>query len=659
MNRSLRTRLAVLVLTALVCITAVLVIVLVHGDARQVERERAALLVQGLTIGQAAIADELLVEDYAKARGFLATLALDPQVRFAALVDEDDRIIVHVGRRHENKRLEEVLPADALPLVARVRARLTAEVRRISNGELIAMSPVALSGNGVRLRSGRVGLLILCSGDRAALARAYARTGVEVTAITLIVLVLLLLIYFVLERDVSRPLERFMAVIARLRAGDLGARVARSGDDEFGRLARAFDDALDTIERQTAEITTSEARLRRTNELAGVVKLEWDLVQRTLDVPARLWEMLGRPPPPGPLAMDAFTALVDPADRERFANCLERTLSAGHAFAEQCRMCSADGATVWLQIQGDIETDMDGKPLRLLALAQDVSARKAAEQRQADLTTQLHMAQKLEAVGLLSNGIAHDFNNILAAVIGFVRLGRRSKDADSAQPIGDYLDEIEAAAMRGRELVTQLVTFSQGQPGASRALDLNGVVGEVTQLLEPLLPGDVTLTFSRAPGLPQVLADAVSAQQITLNLCLNARDAQPRGGRIDVALRPLDVDDVRCDSCHQRFAGRFVELAVSDAGEGIPQHMLARIFDPFFTTKRDGEPLDAASPAGSGLGLSVVHGAIHQVGGHVTVSSEPGRGTRFAVCFPRDAAGAAPAPAAAPGATASPAIHDS
>lgn len=655
MTRSLRSRLAALVLTALVCITAVLVIVLVRGDARQVERERAALLVQGLTIGQAAIADDLLVEDYARARGFLATLALDPQVRFAALVDDDDRIIVHVGRRHENKRLEDVLPADALPLVARVRARLTAEVRRISNGELIAMSPVALGGNGVRLRSGRVGLLIMCSGDRAALARAYARTAVEVSAITLIVLVLLLLIYFVLERDVSRPLERFMSVIARLREGDLGARVARQQDDEFGRLARAFDDALDTIERQTAAITTSEARLRRTNELVGVVNLEWDLVQRTLDVPARLWDMLGRPVPSGPLAMDAFTALVDPVDRERFAECLEQTLSAGRAFAEEFRMCTADGATVWLQVQGDIETDANGKPLRLLALAQDVSARKIAEQRQAELTAQLHMAQKLEAVGLLSNGIAHDFNNILAAVIGFVRLGRRNKGAGDAQAIDEYLDEIEAAAMRGRELVAQLVTFSQGQPGGSRVLDLNGVVGEVMRLLKPLLPADVMLTFTHAPDLPLVVADAVSAQQIALNLCLNARDAQPHGGHIDVSLKPLDVDEMRCDSCLQRFSGRFVELAVSDHGDGIPPPMMARIFDPFFTTKRDGAPLDAASPAGSGLGLSVVHGAIHQVGGHVTVRSEAGRGTRFAVCFPCHGKAA---PAARAGAAASPALNE-
>ncbi len=655
MTRSLRSRLAALVLTALVCISAVLVIVLVRGDARQVERERAALLVQGLTIGQAAIADDLLVEDYARARGFLATLALDPQVRFAALVDDDDRIIVHVGRRHENKRLDEVLPADALPLVARVRARLTAEVRRISNGELIAMSPVALGGNGVRLRSGRVGLLILCSGDRAALAQAYARTAVEVSAITLIVLVLLLLIYFVLERDVSRPLERFMSVIARLREGDLGARVARRQDDEFGRLARAFDDALDTIERQTAAITTSEVRLRRTNELVGVVNLEWDLVQRTLDVPERLWGMLGRRAPPGPLAMDAFTALVDPADRGRFADCLEQTLSAGRAFAEEFRMSTADGATVWLQVQGDIETDAEGKPLRLLALAQDVSARKAAEQRQAELTAQLHVAQKLEAVGLLSNGIAHDFNNILAAVIGFVRLARRNRNGGHQQAIDDYLDEIEAAALRGRDLVAQLVTFSQGQPGAARELDLNSVVDEVMRLLKPLLPSDVMLTFTRAPGLPLVIADAVSAQQIALNLCLNARDAQPHGGRIEVSLKPLDVDGMRCDSCHQRFSGQFVELVVSDDGDGIPPSMMARIFDPFFTTKREGESLDAASPAGSGLGLSVVHGAIHQVGGHVTVRSEAGRGTRFAIWFPCHGTAA---PATRAGTAVSPALHD-
>ncbi|MEQ8659470.1 MAG: PAS domain-containing protein, partial [Gammaproteobacteria bacterium] len=455
MSLSLRTRLAVLVLLALVAITTVLVIVLVRGEVREVARERAALLAHGLTVGQTAIADDLLTENYADVRNMLGTMALDPEVRFAALIDEHDRVLIDIGRKHEGKSLAAVLPQDALVLVARVRARLTAEVRRISNGELIAMSPVALGRNNGDLRNGRVGLLVLCAGDRVALAQAYERSALEIAAITFIVLVLLALIYLVLSRDVARPLGRFTSVIGDLREGRLEARVGPLKGAEFGRLARAFDDALDTIARQTREIVTSEARLRRTNELAGVIDLEWDLVRRELVVPPRLWQLLGRPPQALPLAMDAFTTLVHADDRARFAACLARTRTAGQPFADEFRMDTPGEAAVWLRIQGDIETAAEGTPLRLLALAQDVSARKRAEQRQGELVAQLHAAQKLEAIGLLSGGIAHDFNNILAAIIGFIRLTRRQQRYADDALLGSYLDEMEAAGLRGRELVAQ------------------------------------------------------------------------------------------------------------------------------------------------------------------------------------------------------------
>ncbi|MEQ8496232.1 MAG: ATP-binding protein, partial [Gammaproteobacteria bacterium] len=607
-------------------------------------------------VGQTAIADDVLAGNLADVRSLLATLALDREVRFAALVDEHDHVLIDVGRRHEGKALAAVLPPDAMALVARVRERLSAEVRRIGNGELIAMSPVALGRTNGSLRSGRIGLLVLCAGDRIALGQAYQRTALEVVAVTLIVLVLLALMYLVLARDVTRPLGRFMAVITRLREGELGARVGGLSGAEFGRLAQAFDAALDTVERQTRDIVLSETRLRRTNELAGVIDLEWDLVRRELIVPHGLWALLGRTPLPAPLAMDAFTGLVHADDRARFATCLERTLADGDPFADEFRMETAHGQNVWLRIQGALESNADGTARRLLALAQDVSARKRAEQRQEELTVQLHTAQKLEAIGLLSGGIAHDFNNILAAIIGFARLTRRQPSYAEDVRLVSYLDEMEAAAERGRELVTQLLTFSQDQPGVPEPLELAAVVDDVTRLLQPLLSAQIALSFTAEPDLPLVPADATSARQIVMNLCLNARDAQPAGGHIGVSLARSTVEDERCASCQQRFGGEFVVLAVSDAGPGITKPVLARIFDPFFTTKRDGDTLHAVSAVvpdssgGSGLGLSVVHGAIHQLGGHVTVSTAAGGGTCFAVYFPCSAgAESAPLGAAANG----------
>ncbi|MEQ8662500.1 MAG: ATP-binding protein, partial [Gammaproteobacteria bacterium] len=184
---------------------------------------------------------------------------------------------------------------------------------------------------------------------------------------------------------------------------------------------------------------------------------------------------------------------------------------------------------------------------------------------------------------------------------------------------------------------------SQGRPGALQELALDVVVRDVARLLQPLMPADIVLSCRCASELPTISGDAVSAQQIVMNLCLNARDAQPRGGQVAVSLSHEVIAEARCASCHQRFGGAFVVLAVSDAGPGIDPQVVARIFDPFFTTKREADTTTTratlrGSEGGSGLGLSVVHGAIHQMGGHVTVGGADGGGTRFAVYFPCRAA---------------------
>jgi PAS domain S-box-containing protein len=262
----------------------------------------------------------------------------------------------------------------------------------------------------------------------------------------------------------------------------------------------------------------------------------------------------------------------------------------------------------------------------VLAIARNITGEKRAEAERRRFEAQLRQAQKMEAIGQLTGGIAHDFNNILASVMGYVVLAEeRVSDSGDARCAG-YLDEALASCRRARDLIQQMLTFSRGGRGEPRALSLAAVVREAMPMLRSALPSTLEIDVDVDESVPAVWMDEIQAHQVLLNLAINARDAMPEGGVLRISVARAELHDAVCTSCRAPVTGPVVELSVADSGKGIDPGLLERIFDPFFSTKAPGK--------GSGMGLSMVHGIVHEHGGHVIVESDWGKGARFRIVLP-------------------------
>ena len=253
------------------------------------------------------------------------------------------------------------------------------------------------------------------------------------------------------------------------------------------------------------------------------------------------------------------------------------------------------------------------------AMVTDITDKKRMENKL------LHQ-QKMESIGTMAGGIAHDFNNILTGVLGYASL---LKHRLQEQPeTKRFVEIIETSSLRAADLVRQLLAFSRGtQPEDLQVVYPNRVIRETAKLLESSLGKDVVLELDLNPHIPPIAANTTQVQQAILNLCLNARDAMPDGGKISIATAEVDLPGEML-SVYQDLAvepGRYVRIQVADNGIGIPQENLDKIFDPFFTTKEVGK--------GSGLGLAMVYGIVQNSRGYLLVESQVGKGTAFDLLF--------------------------
>jgi CheY-like chemotaxis protein len=231
----------------------------------------------------------------------------------------------------------------------------------------------------------------------------------------------------------------------------------------------------------------------------------------------------------------------------------------------------------------------------------------------------------MEAVGTLAGGIAHDFNNVLHGIIGYTELAQRTAGADSSlQP---DLQQVLAAAERGRQLVDRILAFSRRRDVERKPIRLDRSVTDALQLLRASLPATVEIRTHLDPQTPAVRADDTEIQQVVMNLATNAAHAMAdRGGVLEVDLAPLQVTAELASSRADLLPGLHARLCVSDQGRGIPPENLARVLEPFFTTKAVGE--------GTGLGLSMVHGIVTALGGAIGIESRVGSGTRVEILLP-------------------------
>ncbi|MFL6299528.1 MAG: ATP-binding protein, partial [Terriglobales bacterium] len=279
-----------------------------------------------------------------------------------------------------------------------------------------------------------------------------------------------------------------------------------------------------------------------------------------------------------------------------------------------------DGSSIVVRLSGRPVVNREGSVVSFEVMAENVTERRALEE-------QLRHAQKMEAIGRLAGGVAHDFNNLLMVIIGYTELLRENLPKDGDQR--GYADAVWNAGKKATLLTSQLLAFSRKQVISPRMLDLNAVLQEVDRMLPRLIGEDVQLSILQGAKLANVKADPGQMEQVIMNLCVNARDAMPRGGRLTIETANVKIDSDGARKIGASSAGDFVVLSVTDSGTGMDAQTQSRIFEPFFTTKEKGK--------GTGLGLATVYGIVKQSGGHITVESEPGKGARFDVYFPATA----------------------
>ena len=267
---------------------------------------------------------------------------------------------------------------------------------------------------------------------------------------------------------------------------------------------------------------------------------------------------------------------------------------------------------------------LDGVAVGRVWSFRDVTERK-------ELEAQLRQSQKLEAVGRLAGGVAHDFNNLLGVILGHSEL--LLEQPIGSGPVRRKVQEIQKAAERGSALTRQLLAFSRKQRLQVQIIDVNAIIAESGAMLRRLIGEDIELVTELEAGLGLIEADGGQIEQVIMNLAVNARDAMPQGGRLNIRTGNFEVDQAFALRHPPMKVGSYVQVVVSDTGTGIDVAIQPHIFEPFFTTKEIGK--------GTGLGLATVYGIVRQSGGTVWVHSEPNHGTVFEIYLPRTTATAA------------------
>jgi len=284
------------------------------------------------------------------------------------------------------------------------------------------------------------------------------------------------------------------------------------------------------------------------------------------------------------------------------------------------RIKHGESAYRHLHVFGGTTYDAEGLPLISVGGVRDVSAELALRRRVTELEAQLRAAQRGDVVGRLAGGIAHDFNNILTGILGCCEmLGDRLGASDAQRDV----EQIRAATLRAADLTRQLLAFGRRQALQRRAVAPAAVLRDVVSLLRRTLPENVEIQIdpSECPG--RVLVDVTQLHQVLTNLVVNAAQAMPDGGKIEISAAQVSLPE---SSAAQQRAGEYVRFAIDDTGPGVPAELQSRIFEPFFSTKAPGQ--------GSGLGLSVVQGIVEQHQGQIRLRSAALGGARFEVYLP-------------------------
>jgi PAS domain S-box-containing protein len=523
----------------------------------------------------------LLVLD---ARGTVLAASPDPQ-RFIGREFQDVPVVHDVLRRREG-----VIRAEGLTGIERLWS--FQPVPMASGRDLfvaLGFEPQSVFGEADRTAR-RMGLVLLLVAGATALA-----------------------LWLWARRVILRPLDVLTKATRRLREGHFASRAELDTPGELGELGRSFDEMADSLQAHARELGRSNQTLQAVLESSPVAVIALDLDRKvTMWPPAaeRLFgwsaaEVLGREAP--------FT----PPEHEEVARGYAARAARGEELMDvEWPAARKDGRPLLLSVSTALLIGPDGVRGQVAAMT-DLTARRRLER-------QLQNAQKMEALGRLAAGVAHGFNNLLTVIRGAqgMILSRPNLDPESRRDA----ERAQEAAIRATMLTTQLTAFGNRPPAPPRAVDLNGIVAGVCQMLQRTLGEDIAVRLELRAHPGWVMVDPDQIEQVVANLAANAREAMPQGGAIEIETGNHDCPADPERRCRPECPGPSVVLEVRDTGIGMDAKVQGHLFEPFYTTKEEGR--------GSGLGLSTVYGIVQRCGGDIEVFSEPGRGSTFRISFP-------------------------
>ena len=418
-------------------------------------------------------------------------------------------------------------------------------------------------------------------------------------------------VFYLFLKRIFAPIDVVAEAARNATLGDSNdTHVDVVGSGQIGALAESFNEMMDGFERRFREIEAAEERQRRLIERASDGFVIIDRFGNIIDAnpeASRLWGY----------------------DEDEIRTLLVFELFMGEdaqLLGKYIRKLYDDESPGFLELMAirrngnRFPAEVNAIPLEdgaHLVVIRDITEKKMLE-------SELIKAQKLESVGTLAAGIAHDFDNILVGVLGAASLIRST--TDKSDPRYEMLEVIETSAERAAGLVKQLMTFAKQEPPQREPISIADTIEEVVRVLRSGGKGDISFRTRISSQLPMIYADAVQMKQVLFNLCLNAIDAMPDGGTLTVDVSTVEIDERFVNSHSGIEQGRFIEIAVSDTGVGIPEERTDRIFEPFFSTKPQGK--------GTGLGLSTAYGIVESHGGTITVDTEVGVGSTFRIYLP-------------------------
>ncbi len=386
--------------------------------------------------------------------------------------------------------------------------------------------------------------------------------------------------------------------------------------DASGAIVRWYGTATDIDDRKRFEerLRNSEETLRQiTDNIQEVFWMADSAVSQIFYISPAYEVVWGRTRESLYADPRSWADAIHEADRDRVYSEILARQRDGETFDHTYRVVRPDGTVRWVNDRGFPVKDATGGVSRYVGTVVDITDLRVAEESLRKTEEQLRSAQKMEAVGRLAGGVSHDFNNLLTAIMGYSELILHR--LDPRDPLRRDLEEIRKAGERASSLTRQLLVFSRRETVAPQVLDPNAVIADMEKMVRRLIGEDIELRVQLDRSLGRAKIDKGYLEQVVLNLCVNARDAMPRGGKLSVETSNVE-----------RNGAPHVRLSVTDTGCGMGDDVLVHLFEPFFTTKELGK--------GTGLGLSTVYGIVRGAGGEIAVESEVGRGSSFIVLLP-------------------------